>query len=62
MTPRTSHGPVTWAQVDPELEVRARIVVALDSIESGDIRTAEDVLLQLLDDLDDVETILERAA
>ena len=55
----------SWREVDAELEVRARIVVALDAIEDGNPRMAELALFGLLDDLDGVETILapaERAA
>jgi hypothetical protein len=55
-------GRHAWAEVDRELEVRSRLVVALDAIEAGDVRVAELCLLQLLDDLDAAETILERAA
>jgi hypothetical protein len=58
------HGRIAWADVDRYLEVRARVVVALDSIEDGDVRTAELCLLQLVDDLDAAEFLLarERAA
>ena len=48
----------TWREVDRGLEVRSRLVVALDSIEDGEVRTAELCLFQLLDDLDAAETIL----
>lgn len=51
-----------WADVDHTLEVRSRVVVALDFIEEGDARTAELCLLQLLDDLDAAETIVGLAA
>ena len=51
----------TWRQVDAELEVRSRVVFVLDSIECGDVRTAEDCLMQLLDDLDVAETLLGSA-
>ena len=51
---------LSWAVVDRELEVRARVVVALDSIEDGDVRTAELCLLQLVDDLDAAEFLLAR--
>ena len=50
-----------WVEVDRELEVRARIVVALDALETGDVRLAEDVLFQLLDDLDGALEIVRAA-
>ena len=53
---------VTWADVDRVLEVRSRLVVALDAIEEGNVRMAELCLFQLLDDLDGAETILGHAA
>lgn len=59
---RSSDHGLLWATVDAELEVRARIVFALDSIEDGDVRLTEDVLFQLLDDLDRAGWILGRAA
>ena len=54
----------TWRDVDGTLEVRSRLVLIADSIECGDIRTAELCVLQLLDDLDGAELLLarERAA
>ena len=52
----------TWREVDAELEVRARVVLVLDSIESGDVRMAETCLLQLLDDLDAAELLTTKAA
>ena len=52
----------TWREVDAELEVRARGVLVLDSIESGDVRMAETCLLQLLDDLDVAELLTAKAA
>lgn len=51
----------SWERVDHELEVRARIVVALDALEMGDVRLAEDVLFQLLDDLDGALEIVRAA-
>ena len=51
-----------WAEVDRVLEVRSRLVVALDLIESGDVRMAETCLLQLLDDLDAAEFLTTKAA
>jgi hypothetical protein len=58
----SSGAGLSWIRVDRELEARARVVVTLDAIEAGDVRLAEDVLFQLLDDLDAAETILARAA
>jgi hypothetical protein len=58
----TTGRTATWERVDSELEVRARLVVIADSIESGDIRMAELCVLQLLDDLDGVAFLLGRAA
>ena len=51
----------TWERVDRVLEVRARIVVALDALEDGNPRMAELALFGLLDDLDAAETILANA-
>ena len=51
-----------WAEVDRTLEVRSRLSVALDSIESGDVRLAETCLLQLLADLDVAELLTAKAA
>jgi hypothetical protein len=58
---RRRGGVPTWAEVDRELEVRARIVVALDAIEDGDVRMAELCLFQILDDLDAAPEILRAA-
>jgi hypothetical protein len=52
----------TWQRVDRVLEVRTRVVFVLDSIECGNVRTAEDCLLQLLDDLDAAEFLTAKAA
>ena len=49
-------------EVDAELEVRARLVLIADSIEAGDIGTAELCVFQLLDDLDVVELLTAKAA
>ena len=51
-----------WDDVDRVIEVRARLVLIADSIESGDVRMAEDCLLQLLDDLDAAEFLTAKAA
>lgn len=61
MTDRADRRIVSWAEVDRRLEVRARLVVALDEIEAGEMRTAELCLLQLLDDLDAAEFIVDTA-
>jgi hypothetical protein len=58
----SSGAGLSWMRVDRELNVCARVEVTLDAIEAGDIRFAEDVLLQLRDDLDAAPTILGRAA
>ena len=50
----------TWRDVDGTLEVRSRLVFVADSIECGDIRTAELCVFQLLDDLDGAELLLAR--
>jgi hypothetical protein len=50
--------PATWERVDRVLEVRARLVVALDAIEDRNPGLAELCLLELLDDLDGAEQIL----
>ena len=52
----------TWREVDRVLEVRSRLVVALDSIEAGDVHMAELCLFQLLDDLDAAEFLTAKAA
>jgi hypothetical protein len=52
----------TWTDVDRELEVRARIVVALDAIEDGNPRMAELALFGLLDDLDAAGELLAAKA
>ena len=62
MTDHASGRSVIWADVDRTLEVRARLVAALDEIEAGDVRTVEIVLMDLLLDLDDVEHIVARRA
>lgn len=51
-----------WAEVDRVLEVRSRIVVAIDELGIGDVGTCELVLMDLLLDLDDVERIVARHA
>ena len=51
----------TWERVERMLEVRARLVVALDFIEDGNPRMAELALFGLLDDPDGVEAILAPA-
>jgi hypothetical protein len=51
----------TWRDLDGTLEVRSRLVLIADSIECGDIRTAELCVFQLLDDLDSAEELLSSA-
>jgi hypothetical protein len=59
-SPQAAHV-ATWARVDRELDVRSRLVVALDAIEDGDVRMAELCLFQLLDDLDGALEIVRAA-
>jgi hypothetical protein len=54
-------GRLGWSEVDRVLEVRVRLVVIADSIECGDVRMAEDCVLQLIDDLDVAEFLLDVA-
>jgi hypothetical protein len=61
MTDRADKRIVSWSEADRRLEVRARIVVALDALDDGDVRLAELALFGLLDDLDAVGIILGRA-
>ena len=49
-----------WADVDRVLEVRSRVVVAIDELGVGDVATCELVLFDLLLDLADAEHIVAR--
>ena len=51
-----------WDEVDRVLEVRSRVVVAIDELGIGDVATCELVLVDLLLDLDDAERIVGRRA
>jgi hypothetical protein len=57
---RATGRDASWREVDAKLEVLSRLVVIADSIECGDVRMAEDCVLQLIDDLDVAELLLKR--
>jgi hypothetical protein len=59
---RPTGRSATWQQVDSILEVRSRLVVALDFIEDGEVRLAELAVMELLHDLDGADLLTAKAA